>query len=247
MSPNSATIWASTDPFVCCRSRPQFVVPMFYCRAMGRSKYTKELLTEAAMGSTSIAGVLRYLGIRWSGGSHHRISKRLRQLGVDTRHFTGAAHNKGKVNWMKVHPDRVLVVRPAGETRAGRRQLRRAMLEIGIPEQCAICGIGTAWQGKRLTLHIDHINGDFLDNRPENVRFLCPNCHSQTPTFANRRRDTPPTSGVGCPRDNSTSVGQLQPTKLRETPPWSHGPWIQKELEWHWGRIPKAEEHGLGP
>ncbi len=179
----------------------------------------------------SIAGVLRYLGIKWSGGSHHHISKRLRLLGVDTSHFTGQAHNKGKIDWIKVTPEKILVVRPPDSRRAGRRQLRRAMLAIGVLEQCAICGIGTTWQGKRLTLHIDHINGDFLDNRPENVRFLCPNCHSQTPTFANRRRDTSPGSGVVCERDSTKSVEEARPAKLRETAAWSHGPWIQRELE----------------
>jgi hypothetical protein len=214
---------------------------------MRNTKYTFDVLTEAATNSTSIAGVLRYLGIKWSGGSHHHISKRLRQLGVDTSHFTDAAHNKGKTDWIKVTPERILVVRPSGSRRAGRRQLRRAMLAIGTLEHCAMCDIGSTWQGMRLTLHIDHVNGDFLDNRPENVRFLCPNCHSQTPTFANRRRDTPPSSGVVCPGDNTTSADGRQPTKLREIPEWSHSPWVQRELEWKWGRIPMAEEHGLGP
>jgi hypothetical protein len=214
---------------------------------MRRPKYTAELLAEAAKNSTSIAGVLRYLGVKWSGGSHHHISKRLRILGVDTRHFTGRGHNKGRTSPTKLTPEQILISRPGSERRTRRDRLHRAMLAIGIPEQCASCGIGTTWQGRRLTLHIDHINGDFLDNRPENVRFLCPNCHSQTPTFANRRRDALPSSGVLCPRDNTTSVDELQPTKLRQIAAWSHGPWVQKELEWNWGRIPMAEEHGLGP
>ena len=44
------------------------------------------------------------------------------------------------------------------------------------------------WQGETLTLHVDHINGDFHDNGIENLRFLCPNCHSQTPTFAGKHK-----------------------------------------------------------
>ncbi|WP_338933320.1 HNH endonuclease signature motif containing protein [Streptomyces netropsis] len=58
---------------------------------------------------------------------------------------------------------------------------------------CSACGIGGTWQGKRLVLEIDHINGDRLDNRVDNLRYLCPSCHSQTRTFSNRspRRTIP--------------------------------------------------------
>ncbi|MGI5528329.1 HNH endonuclease signature motif containing protein [Streptomyces syringium] len=55
-----------------------------------------------------------------------------------------------------------------------------------MPRVCSACGIGETWQGKRLVLEIDHINGDRLDNRADNLRYLCPSCHSQTRTFSNR-------------------------------------------------------------
>ena len=71
--------------------------------------------------------------------------------------------------------------------------LRRALCEIGVPEQCALCGTGPEWIGKPMTLEIDHVNGDWSDNQRENLRLLCPNCHAITDTWCRggRRRPGP--------------------------------------------------------
>lgn len=64
---------------------------------------------------------------------------------------------------------------------------RRIIADKLIPYKCAICGI-TEWQGKNLSLELDHINGINNDNRLENLRFLCPNCHSQTDTYGSKNK-----------------------------------------------------------
>jgi hypothetical protein len=149
-------------------------------------KYTRELLTEAAANSISIAGVLRYLEIPWSGGTHAHISRRIKQLGIDTSHFKRVAPNRGKPSAWRLAAEQVLVVRPTGSGRPKPRILRRALRESGVPYACVLCGIEARWKGEPIVLHVDHISGDWLDNRKENLRFLCPNCHSQTPTFAGK-------------------------------------------------------------
>lgn len=74
-----------------------------------------------------------------------------------------------------------------GTRRVHGERLKRYILALGVlPYLCGECGQGPEWNGKPLVLQIDHISGDSTDNRLENLRFLCPNCHSQTETFAGR-------------------------------------------------------------
>jgi 5-methylcytosine-specific restriction endonuclease McrA len=84
---------------------------------------------------------------------------------------------------------------PIAQLLRGRRQrghVKVRLLRAGLlHNRCDFCGL-TEWRGKRLSMHIDHINGVRDDHRLENLRMLCPNCHSQTDTYGGRnikRRD----------------------------------------------------------
>ena len=68
----------------------------------------------------------------------------------------------------------------------GRYNIKQRLIAAGIKaNRCEDCGIGE-WRGSALSLSLHHVNGDRHDNRLENLRLLCPNCHSQTPNFGSR-------------------------------------------------------------
>jgi predicted RNA-binding Zn-ribbon protein involved in translation (DUF1610 family) len=77
--------------------------------------------------------------------------------------------------------------RPAGVRRVKTSLLRRVLREAGVAYMCGACRLEPLWQGQHLTLVIDHVNGDWLDNRLPNLRFLCPNCHAQTATWCRKK------------------------------------------------------------
>ena len=110
----------------------------------------------------------------------------IRTSGLDTSHFTGTQWARGRRVPQKSIPLEQILIR--GSTYRGNATLRKRLIEAGLLEpQCAECGL-TTWRGRPLPLHLDHINGDHTDNRLENLRILCPNCHAITDTWCARNR-----------------------------------------------------------
>lgn len=145
-------------------------------------KYSKEILEGFVKDSLSVAEVIRKLGLKQTGGNNSHINRRISDYGIDTSHFTGKFHNKGK-KIPVLKSNEILVFDRLNGRREKAAVLRRALIKAGVEEKCQICGLLPVWNNKPLVLQVDHINGDGTDNRKENLRFLCPCCHSQTENF----------------------------------------------------------------
>lgn len=145
---------------------------------------TDEQFISIIKNSTTIAEVLFKLGYSTKGNSwgFSTVRRRMDELNLSLSDF------KGKSVYLKQKKqiEEKDILKP--NCKHTRAVLRRFVLRNNlIPYKCAICGC-VEWQGKTLSLELDHINGINNDNRLENLRFLCPNCHSQTTTYGSRNQ-----------------------------------------------------------
>lgn len=145
----------------------------------------KDKLIEAINASDSSKGVLEYLGMRAAGGNYNSLKKYTLLYGLTLPKWDRVAAAKiSNARAAQLMPDENLFI---VNGTFDRRVLKKRLFARGRKEQCEECGLGNQWQGKVISLQLDHINGIPNDNRLENLRFLCPNCHSQTETFAGRK------------------------------------------------------------
>jgi transposase len=136
----------------------------------------------------SYSDIARRFGLSTVGtGAYQAIKRRIDELGIDCQQrFAEAVHRHRSADFKKICKIPIDLILVENSTYVSTVSLKRRLInEHVLKNECHICGL-TKWNGKEISLHLDHINGCRRDQRRENLRLLCPNCHSQTETYAGK-------------------------------------------------------------
>ena len=153
------------------------------------NEYSKTDLLQLINCSDSYKNFLSKLGYSSSGNAYRHTKKYLDSIGVDYTKLT-----KDKWSSKEKSIEEVFI---NGINFCNKSLKNKILKYVLLDYVCVICNNNGEWMGDKLSLHLDHINGDSTDNRIENLRFLCPNCHSQTETYAGKNNKNTFPSSIG--------------------------------------------------
>lgn len=154
-------------------------------------RYTKEWLKELCAESFSYAEVLRKAGRKQGGGAQDTLKRKIAEYEIDVSHFTGQGWNGHSNTTTKTGSKEKYQLEEVfcKNSPVTQKVLRGYVERHNILEyKCVNCGCDGNWQGGKISLEIDHENGDNTDNTIDNLRYLCPNCHALTDTYRGKNK-----------------------------------------------------------
>lgn len=148
---------------------------------MSKRKWNNEQFIDAVANNKSVAGVIKALGLIPAGGNYATVNNKIKELNLDTSHFTGKGWNVGlKFKPKEAKPLSEILVENSNYQSY---KLSQRLLKENIKEhRCERCK-RTEWEGVPIPLELHHVNGNRTDNRISNLQLLCPNCHALTDNY----------------------------------------------------------------
>lgn len=160
---------------------------MSYNCYINGEKMDEQKLREVVKNCISIAEVLKSLNMSVSTGNYRTFHRCVKRFQINTDHFLGQSHLQGKSHESKTtQPLNKVLTKNSAYSNINHLK-KRLIRENLLVYKCYECGINS-WRDNKLSLQLDHINGIYNDHRIENLRLLCPNCHSQTETFSGKNK-----------------------------------------------------------
>jgi predicted RNA-binding Zn-ribbon protein involved in translation (DUF1610 family) len=150
--------------------------------------FKKDDFIEYVKTSKTITEVLFKMKLVPAGGNFRTVKKYISLLKLDTSHFITQAEIARKINEVFVKkPIEYYLVE--NNTTASSSSVKERLYKEGLKERkCELCGQGEIWRGAKMSLIIDHKNGDRYDYRLENLQIVCPNCASTLPTHCRKNK-----------------------------------------------------------
>lgn len=173
---------------------------------MKRNERTEQEYRDAAKNAKSIAEMCKLLGRTPCGAGYSIMKKKIEEYNIDTSHFTGQRWNKGQYFGEKtclISLDDILNNNVEYKSLC----LKERLFNTGLKERkCEKCGCGEEWCGEKLSLELHHIDGNHKNNVLENLQILCPNCHSQTKGFRERKDSVPTDVSIKKKKERVTCI-----------------------------------------
>ena len=146
----------------------------------------KDKIENAVLSSKNYGEVFEKLGLRYAGGNANTLKKYIGKHGIKTNFETQESRNKriGKTKTRKLED--ILVV---DSSFSNRHYLKEKLYNAGLKKrECEKCGQGEIWQGLKISLILDHVNGIYNDNRLINLKIYCPNCNATLETHCRNKK-----------------------------------------------------------
>lgn len=154
---------------------------------INKNNWDKEKLLSSISKSDCKADILRNLNLSINSGNYRTLSRYCIKYDIDITNIDGKSVkyiNKFK-NRKLSNTNDVFIKNSIVSSTVIRKRIKQDNL---IVYNCSLCDNNGSWLNSKLTLQLDHINGDSFDNRLENLQYLCPNCHSQTATYGSKNK-----------------------------------------------------------